>query len=174
MEGWYVAKIKPQKEAALMGFLSQFGVQVFFPRIVSPGHNGQNGHAGGRLQALFPTYLFCYVDPESGSWPLVRWAPGMSYFLGSDGEPSRIPHTMIDYLRQRVTQWNDPDYARQLASGDKVVVTGGPFEGLEGIFQRYVPSKKRCQIFLEVVGRITSVELPEWEVEGTSSSLLEG
>ena len=81
---------------------------------------------------------------------------------------------MIDYLRQRVTQWNDPEYARQLTSGDKVVVTGGPFEGLEGIFQRYVPSKQRCRIFLEVIGRLTSVELPEMEVEGASSSFLKG
>ena len=169
MEGWYVAKIKQQKESALMGFLSQCGVQVFFPKIVSPGHNG---HPGNRLQALFPTYLFCHLDPESANWPLVRWAPGLSYFLGCDGEPSCMPQDLIDYLRLRVTQWNDPEYARQLASGDKVVVTGGPFEGLEGIFQRYIPSKQRCRIFLEVLGRLTSVELPEWEVEGTSSSLL--
>ena len=167
MEDWYVAKIKVQKENALVSFLSQCGVQVFLPKIISPGHNG------GRLQALFPTYLFCYLDPESGMWPRVRWAPGMSYFLGCEGEPEPVPQALVDYLQQRVTQWNDPSCSRLLSSGDRVVVTEGPFAGLEGIFQRYIPSKQRCRIFLQVVGRLTNVELPEWELTEASSTIPE-
>lgn len=162
MEGWYVAKIKLQKETGLTSFLSQCDVDVFCPKIV---HQGRNGKA---LKPLFPTYLFCYLDPQSNVWPMVRWAPGMLYFLSYDGEPSRIPQSLVDYLRERVSQCNDPNYSRHLASGDKVVVSGGPFAGLEGIFQRYLPGRARCQILLEVVGRLTTVELPEWEVKGNS------
>ena len=176
MEGWYVARIKLQKESVLTGFLSQYGVQLFFPKIISPGENGhsaRNGNNGPKMQALFPTYLFCYVDPESDIWPLVRWAPGMLYFLGCDGEPASIPQMMIDYLQQRVTEWNHPTYSHQLNSGDKVMVSGGPFEGLEGIFQRYVPARQRCRILLQIVGRLTSVELPEWELKGASSTQIE-
>ena len=162
MEGWYVAKFRVQKEDALMGYLSQNSVQVFSPKVVSPGHNG------GKPEALFPTYLFCYVDPESRTWRIVRWAPGMSYFLSCDGEPAMVPEELVQYLRDRVAQCNDPSYSRHLSSGDRVIVTEGPFAGLEGVFQRYIPSKERCRILLEVVGRLTSVELPEWEVKEPS------
>ena len=163
MEGWYIARIKPQKETVLTSYLSQYGVEVFFPKIVEPSSNG------GALKALFPTYLFCFLDPESSIWPSVRWAPGMSYFLSSDGKPARIPHGLVDYLRERVIQWNDASYSSHLAKGDKVMVTGGPFAGLEGIFQRYISGRQRCRILLEVVGSLTNVEIPGWDVKGVSS-----
>ena len=92
----------------------------------------------------------------------------MAYFLGGDAGPTSIPQGLVDNLRERVNQWNDPTYSRHLDQGDKVRVTGGPFAGLEGIFQRYIPSKQRCRILLEVVGRLTNVELPGWEVKGVS------
>ncbi len=163
MEGWYIARIKPQKDTVLTSFLSQDGVEVFFPKIVEPSSNG------GSLKALFPTYLFCFLDPQSSIWPRVRSAPGMAYFLGIDGEPARIPHGLVDYLRERVTRWNEPSYSRHLTQGDKVVVTGGPFAGIEGIFQRYITGRQRCRILLEVVGSLTDVELPGSEVKGVSA-----
>ena len=45
-----------------------------------------------------------------------------------------------------------------------MVITGGPFAGLEGIFQRYMGAKQRCMILLDVVGRLNNVDLSEWEV----------
>ena len=167
MEGWYVAKIQVQKELALMTYLSQCGVDTFYPKIVQRDRNG------GTLRAMFPTYLFCHLDPGSSIWPMVRWAPGLTYFLTSDGEPARLPQALIDYLRQQVSERNDPDSSRNLANGDRVLVSGGPFAGLQGIFQRYMSSRQRCRILLEMVGRLTAVELPEWEVKEASSTLVE-
>ena len=164
MRSWYVAKIKVQNEMTLQTFLSIYGVSVFSPKIVYLGQNG------GTPKPLFPTYMFCDVDPESSVWPIVRWAPGMMYFLPRDGEPAQIPQALIDYLRQRTTQWNDSSNLSHLRQGDKVVVTGGPLVSLEGVFQSYIPSKDRCRILLDVVGRLTRVELPGWEVEGISSA----
>ena len=159
MESWYIAKTKPQKETAAANFLSQCDVPVFCPKVVSPGHSG------AKSQVLFPTYIFCYLDPDSAIWPKVRWAPGLSYFLSCDGAPAPVPEALIDYLRLRVNQWNDPGQLRRLSQGDRVVITGGPFTGLDGIFQRYICSRQRCIVFLEVVGRLINVELSEWEVD---------
>lgn len=159
MEGWYVAKVKPQKEGSLTSFLGQWGIEVFYPKISESGRNGV-------MKPLFPTYLFCRLDPESGVWPVARWAPGMSYFLSHDGVPTRLQDTMVQYLMQRVEDWNQRGGSRRnLRQGDKVQVLTGPFAGLEGIFQRYVPSRERCQILLDAVGRLGTVELPEWEVK---------
>ena len=157
MEGWYIAKVKPQKEGSLTSFLGQWGIEVFYPKIVLPGQSGVR-------KALFPNYVFCRLDPESGVWPVARWAPGMSYFLNHDGQPAPLPDMMVQGLKQRVEDWNQPGGKRCLQEGSRVVILSGPFSGLEGIFQRYVPSRERCQILLDAVGRLGTVELPEWEV----------
>lgn len=157
MEGWYIAKVKPQKEGSLTNFLEQWDIDVFYPKINQPGRCGVR-------KPLFPTYVFCRLDPESGVWPVARWAPGMSYFLSHDGVPTRVPDMMVQYLMKRVDDINDQGSARNLRQGDRIVVMSGPFSGLEGVFQRYVPSRERCQILLEAVGKLATLELPEWEV----------
>lgn len=157
MESWYIAKVKPQKERTLTSFLGQWGIEVFYPKIALPGRNSIR-------KALFPDYVFCRLDPESGVWPVARWAPGMSYFLNHDGEPTPLPEMMVQGLKQRVDNWNQPCHHRCLQEGNRVVILSGPLSGLEGIFQRYVPSRERCQILLDAVGRLGTVELPEWEV----------
>ena len=145
MKNWYVAKSKPQKEAFLHATLSELGVDVFFPRIYSR----RQGHQ--RLEALFPTYLFCRFDVSSPDWPAIRWAPGLNYFLATDGNPSRVPDDMVQYIHHRVEDWNGVGLvAKDLGPGDVVKVANGPFAGIEGIFQRYVSAGQRCRILLHV------------------------
>ncbi len=162
MEGWYIAKVKPQKEGSLTNFLQLWGIEVFYPKISQSGRNGAK-------KALFPTYVFCRLDPESGVWPVARWAPGMAYFLSHDGKPTQVPESIVQYLMERVDDWDQQGGQRNLSVGDKIVVLSGPFSGLEGVFQRYVPSRERCQILLEAVGALGTLELPEWEIKQAQS-----
>lgn len=159
MDGWYVAKVKPGKETGLISFLAQRDVEVFFPKIMEPGRNGPT------LKPLFPTYMFCYLDPESSTWPMIRWAHGLAYFLTCDDEPVRVPKELIEFLQQQVSQASDRRDSDQFTQGDRVSVLGGPFFGLEGVFQRHVSGRQRCQILLEVVGRLTIVELPALDIQ---------
>lgn len=156
---WYVAKSKPQKEAVLSDFLSQCGVEVFFPKIVQPGPRGDS------WQALFPTYLFCSIGPEA-RMPVVRWAPGMAYFLTFDGELAQVPGQLLEYLQRRVAEWNARHSSCSLNQGDHITILRGPFAGLDGIFQKYTSGQQRCQILLEILGRLARVELPERDVRG--------
>ena len=130
------------------------GVDVFLPVIRHPS----SGKA--KWEPLFPTYLFCSVDPQSANWTSVRWSPGLCYFLGAGQEITPVSDELIAHLKQRVSRWNDGGYAPRFSPGDRVAITSGPFSGLDGIFQRYVPARQRCQVLLQVVGRITKVELP--------------
>ena len=51
-----------------------------------------------------------------------------------------------------------------------VTVPMGPFAGIEGLFQRYIPARQRCQVLLATVGGELMVELPEDQVWSRSSS----
>ncbi len=156
MYGWYVAKSKPRKENWLTSSLSQLGVEVFYPQI--------RARRRGKLvmEPLFPTYVFCQFNGDASNWPAIRWAPGLSYFLSTDGIPTRVPDEMVGYLDQQVKEWNGEGHSvRRLKTGDAVKVENGPFAGLEGVFQKYMGARQRCNILIEVMGRLTIVELSE-------------
>ena len=100
---------------------------------------------------------------------MVRWAPGLSYFLGSDGTPSAVPETLIDYLQSRVSWWNGEGFRRRLTPGERVRIVGGPFDGLEGIFQTYVPARQRCRVLLHIVRQLIAAEVPEAHLQVVAS-----
>ena len=75
------------------------------------------------------------------------------------GVPKMGPFTVYGFY---ANTWNEGGgTAQTLTSGDQVTIAGGPFRGLDGIFQRYTSSGQRCRILLQVVGRLTSVQLDE-------------
>jgi transcriptional antiterminator RfaH len=155
MEAWYVAKTRPGKERMVETYLAKnWGVEVFLPIIRHPA-----GRKAG-WEPFFPTYLFCFVDPQSADWPAIRWAPGLSYFLGAGQELVPVSDELIAHLKQRVFWWNEGRYAPRFAPGERVAVTSGPFSGLEAIFQRYIPARQRCQVLLQVLGQLAKVEVP--------------
>ena len=162
MKQWYVAKANPQRETVLAVYLARWDIEVFFPRIRRPGR------LGGKMEALFPTYLFCRLDPMSPEWPVARWAMGLAYFLNVDGQPSSVPDELVEYLQSRVQEWNQENLKRPLAEGERISVSEGPFLGMEGMFQMYVPSRDRCRVLLETVSGLMKVELPERSIRSSA------
>ena len=163
VEAWYVAKTRARKEWLVETYLTEkLGVEVFLPLIRHPA-----GRKDG-WEPLFPTYIFCLVNPQSADWPEIRWARGLSYFLGAGPELFPVSDELIAHLKQRVSWWNEGGYVPHFALGEQVMVTSGPFSGLEAIFQRYVPARQRCQVLLEVLGRLTRVEVPTEVLKGKS------
>lgn len=155
MEAWYVAKTKPKKEELLKIYLTENrGIEVFLPKIRRPTSTKVT------WEPLFPTYLFCLIDAQSNAWPDIRWTPGLCYFLGAGQELVPVSDELIAHLKQRVSWWNEGGYVPHFTYGERVVVTSGPFSGFEGIFQRYVPARQRCQVLLQIVSRLSKVELP--------------
>ena len=161
MKAWYVAKTKARKEWLVEAYLiEKLGVEVFLPTIRHP-----NGKKAG-WEPLFPTYLFCSVDPQSADWPAIRWARGLSYFLGTGEELVPVSNEFIVHLKRRVSWWNEGGYVPRFASGEQVTVTSGPFSGLEAIFQRYVPARQRCQVLIQLLGRLAKMEVPAEVLRG--------
>ncbi|MFH1560080.1 MAG: transcription termination/antitermination NusG family protein [Chloroflexota bacterium] len=158
MLGWWVAKTKPQKERFVTTFLAMWNVETFLPMIVRPTSRT------GAMEPLFPSYVFCRMEPQSPIWPVARWAPGVSYFLSADGQPTEIAESLIEHLQDRVQRWNGGGVHHRWTPGDSVPVVSGPFAGIDGIFKSYLPARQRCEVLLEVVGKIAVVELPEWNV----------
>ena len=146
MKVWFVAKIHQQKKTLLIEFLSCYDVEVFVPHFFE---NGQR-------KVLFRTYVLIYLDPESSIWPIVRWAPGLMYFLPRDEKPMQLDEHLVAYLKER----DGSDQSKQFVRGESVKIKGGAFDNLEGIFKGYMSDKERCQVFIKFVLGGTLAELP--------------
>jgi transcriptional antiterminator RfaH len=165
MQGWCVAKTKPGREKSVEYYITErFDLEVFLPVIRRPSPSVKK--AG--MEPLFPTYLFCLVDGRSDVWPDIRWTPGLCYFLGAGQELVPVTDGLVTQLKQKVAWWNDGGFQPHFDRGERVIVTGGPLSGLEGIFTRYLPARQRCQVLLEVLGRQSTVELPVEILRGRS------
>jgi transcription antitermination factor NusG len=155
MESWFVAKTKPAKERYVENCISEkWGIEVFFPIIRRPSNNKL------AFEPLFPTYLFCRFDTHSTIWPAIRWVPGLCYFLGVGQQLVPVSEELVTELRQRVTWWNKGGYLPNFTPGERVLVNSGPFSGVEGIFQKYLHARERCQVLLQILGQQNRVELP--------------
>ncbi|MFC1935433.1 transcription termination/antitermination protein NusG [Chloroflexota bacterium] len=157
--GWYVASVQRRKEAALQVGLALYGVEVYNPQIIVVKRGRK------RLEPLFPTYLFCHVDPESEQWPRIRWARGLRYFLGVARKPTPVPASLVEEIRTRVEGWNGGGWESVCAPGDRVRIGDGALSGLEAIFTRYLPGRQRCELLVSLVGRMHTVQLPTTAIE---------
>lgn len=150
---WYVAKIHRWQEGALRDQLAPMGLDTYSPEIIV------NKAGRRRVEVLFPTYLFCKGDLAQDIWSRLRYARGLKYFLGSDHGPAPVDDGIIETIRRRVEEWNHGGWKEAFKPGERVVITSGPFKGLEAIFVRYVPARERCRILLATVSLRHEVEL---------------
>ena len=156
---WYVAKVKPQRERSVEKWLGHHGIPAYAPEIwvVRRGRKG--------YQPLFPSYVFCRVDPWSSDRPLVRWGQDLQYLLPQGQEPVGVGGALVESVHDRVQWWNEGGWKRVLEPGDPVVLRGGPFRGLDAMFLQYLPTKERCRVLLSLVGRLMPVDVVFTDLE---------
>ena len=152
-QGWYVARVYRGREKALEQQLNPLGVAVYHPKITV-------NKAGRRhTEPLFPSYVFCECDPQADTWIAVRRAYGLKYFLGSEDEPTAIDPVILQVIESRVDEWNAGGWKNAFAPSEKVIITAGPFKGLQGIFVKYIPARERCRILVSSINSRHTVEI---------------
>jgi transcriptional antiterminator RfaH len=153
-------KTQPRREAQVNALLDRRGIEVYSPQI--PSWRRRPGESVPRLEPLFPGYLFARLELGTSSWIAARSAPGVAYFLGTtggpEGSPTPLPDELIDGIRERV------ETRRQAGpipfkQGDRVIIMGGPFDGLEAAFDGALCGSGRVRVFLELVKRLVPVDL---------------
>jgi transcription antitermination factor NusG len=82
--------------------------------------------------ALFPGYVFCDFDIHK-KLPIIS-CPGVEYIVGVSGIPTPISELEISYIQRMVEA--GASAAQLLVRGQRVRVTHGPLEGVEGTLVR--------------------------------------
>ena len=109
-------------------------------------------------ESLFPNYLFARFDWRS-SLRLIHHTGGVAGIVHFGSRWPTIPDTTIEELRSAIGEDQLRIIDDSLEIGQEVRISGGAFDGLEGVITRIVPARQRVAVLLDFLGRQTAVEV---------------
>jgi transcriptional antiterminator RfaH len=138
-ESWYLVHTKPRQE----------DVALAIERI-------RRRKAEIATEPMFPRYLFIWLDSsdQGKSWSPIRSTLGVSQLVHFGARAAKVDDALVDLLRQR--EQTMPVDA-MFHSGDSVVITEGPFAGIEAIYQT-ADADRRAFILLEILSKPVSMQ----------------
>lgn len=110
-------------------------------------------------KVLFPGYIFIETDRiEEVLIDLVKISE-FSLVLGTDGDPLPV-HPKEEALLSRLAGKNETiEMSTGFIEGDRVIVTGGPLAGLEGLITKINRHKRRAVIAVTMFERDVEMEV---------------
>ncbi len=121
----------------------------------------KNGKKKTKLKKIFPGYCIVKMFMTDESWYVVRNTRGVTGFVGPGSKP--IPLTEEEVRNMGIEEVRIVDI--DLAIGDNVKVTAGPFESFIGVIEEIHIEKQSLKVLISMFGRETPVELEFGQVE---------
>jgi transcriptional antiterminator RfaH len=165
MTRWYLIHSKPSCEAVARTHLMRQGFEVYLPRVVCKRR--RRGIACESVLPLFPRYLFLRVIEGSQSLAPVRSSVGVAAVVRFGSRYAIVADRVVSDLRAREapgTGLHRLSADSPLIAGSTVRMTAGPFDGLEGIFEREAGAE-RVVVLLRILGQDAHVRVPAAAIE---------
>ena len=120
---------------------------------------------GGRRveseRKVYPGYVLVRMDLDARSWAAVRNTPGVTGFVGSNGNPE--PLTCEEFNKMMGRDSKQVNVARKTSTdievGMSVKVTNGPLAEFDGVVSEVSPESGKVKVLVSIFGRETPVEL---------------
>jgi transcriptional antiterminator RfaH len=168
---WCAVYTKPQREEFAEANLRRRGIETFFPQLSLPKSTKRKK----RIVALFPNYLFVFVDFIADQYTSIIWCPGVKRIVSFNGTPAIVDESIIAFLMAQMGADGVISARCNVHIGQQVAIDGGPFDGLVGIIQEPPNARGRVKILLELLNRPTRVDVPvqfikaSWVAAGSSA-----
>lgn len=148
---WYVIHTKPRQEQRALLNLEQQGYECFLPVLAT-----EKLHQGVLTVVdapLFPRYLFIRLDgSESGKgWGPIRSTKGVSRLVTFGTHPAKVDKKLIAALRA-LSHTTAQQPQRLFSPGERLIVTHGPFAGIEAIYQMR-DGESRVLVLIELLSK---------------------
>jgi transcription antitermination factor NusG len=162
---WYALYTRHQHEKAVAEALARKDFHVFLP-LYEATHRWRD-----RLKKLslplFPSYVF--VRGGLDRHLQMMTTPGVYSILACAGRAQSIPEEQIEAVRRMVEGPLRVEPHPFLKCGDRVRVTAGPLQGIEGILVRK-KNLTRLVLSIEMLLKSVAVEIDACFVERVGSS----
>jgi transcriptional antiterminator RfaH len=157
---WYLIYTKPASEALALENLARQRYEIYLPRVVQSVRRGGRRHE--RVMALFPRYLFLRLREGQQALGPVASTVGVAGIVRFGSQYTIVPERVISDLQARadpVTGLHRLSCGMKLQPGVAVRIRLGPFDGLEGVFEREAGAD-RVVVLLRLLGQSAPVCVP--------------
>ena len=139
---WYAVHTRSRHEKRVAEQLQLMSIECFLP-LYNTWNRWKDRNALVQLP-LFPSYIFVRIAPEDRL--RVLQPPGVVRLLGNESRPEPLPEAEVVALQTALSQDLPIEPHPYLKVGELVLITRGPFEGLEGLLLR----KNRLRVVLSL------------------------
>jgi len=154
MEHWHALYTKPRQEQQVNRLLRERGLETYLP---TTRRKVQRRDRPDDV-VFFPCYLFVRLDLDRVSQSSIAWMPGVRRIVSAGDRAVVVADEIIQLIRRRLES-AEGIRASDLQHGNRVRITAGPLRDLEAIFDQPLSRADRVRVLLDVMGRMTSVEL---------------
>lgn len=168
---WYVLHTYSGYEDAVARALKQriesmnMGDKIF--QVVVPKEKKIRIKDGKRRtieERIYPGYVLVEMIVNDASWYVVRNTPRVTGFVGSGTTPVPVAEEEIAEILKR-TNADEAVYQIEVAVGDLVKITDGPFKDTEGKISEVDDKRGKLKVLVNLFGRETPVELDSLQVK---------
>jgi len=148
---WYVAHTKPRQERVAQENLLRQGYGVYLPllKVFKALRNQQET----RFEPLFPRYIFFQPADARQSIAPVRSTQGIAAIVRFGQVPAVLLPETLKTIQAFEAAYNASSFEEisSFKPGKAVVVTEGPFAGLEGLVS--MVSEQRVVVLMHLLGQ---------------------
>jgi transcriptional antiterminator RfaH len=153
MKKWYLIFTKPRQEKVALRHLQNQAYEAYLPLVrIEKIRQGVRTLAE---EALFPRYLFVQLDElGSQSWAPIRSTVGVSQLVRFGHHFAEVRQELVEWIHEQTKVTN---VKKEFKEGDLLIVTKGPFKGIEAIFKTY-DGEKRAVLLLSFLTKVTKAK----------------
>lgn len=165
-KSWYLVYTKPRQEGVALENLLRQGYGAYLPR--AREIRKCNGRRVAMVGPLFPRYLFIHLDTHTDNWGPIRSTVGVVSLVRFGPEPAHVTDELVAFLKSQEGQDGVHEWAeRKYATGDRVRVADGVFQGYEGILLART-SRERVLVLLDFLDRQIRMQVSVGQIEATN------
>lgn len=118
------------------------------------------GQRSTKESKVFPGYVLVRMDMNDHTWSIVRNTPGVTGFVGVDGNPIPLSRDEYNKIMHRSESGEAPKRTSiDMEVGQAVKVVSGPLADFDGTVTEVNPESGEVRVTVTIFGRETPVEL---------------
>ena len=168
---WYVihtySGYENKVKANLEKRVESMGMQDKIFRVLVPVEEEveiKNGKRKVTQRKVFPGYVLVDMIVTDDSWYVVRNTPGVTGFVGAGSKPIPLQESEAKFILKQMGK-EEPKPKLDVAIGQNVKVSSGPFENFVGKIIEINEDKQKIKVSISMFGRETPIELGFDQIE---------
>ena len=155
----YENKVKKNLETRIetMGLENNvFAIQIPTETVTEIKEGGRRVESDKKV---FPGYVLVRMELDDRSWAAVRNTPGVTGFVGSQGNPAPLTREEYNKIMKRTSPEALKKTSSNLEVGQTIKVVSGPLSDFDGVVSEVNAESGKVKVLVSIFGRETPVEL---------------